>query len=61
PSLVGWLKEQARCLDLDRERLECGKFQDLLEVLWTQAPKSRVEPTGVIEAADLLEAYLMRK
>jgi hypothetical protein len=26
-----------------------------------QAPKSSVEPTGAIEAADLLGAYLMRK
>jgi hypothetical protein len=61
PSLVRWLEEQACCLELDRECLARGRFKEFLEVLWMQAPKSRIEPTGAIEAADLLEAYLMRK
>jgi hypothetical protein len=56
--LVDWLKQHARCLDVDLAALESGDVRDGLAQLWRQAPVPVPPATGADEAAALLARHL---
>jgi len=56
PFLVDWLHRHGRCLEVARDRLTRGRFDEELELLLDTPPAPRVEPRGIDEAADLLAA-----
>lgn len=58
PSLVAWLRREARCAEISRASLESGLLAPALEALWSAPPRPPVPPDGVEQAADLLESLL---
>lgn len=58
PFLTAWLKEHGRCLVVEREELERGELQDALGRLLALPPKPTPAPTGIAEAAQILERLL---
>ncbi|TXT23232.1 MAG: hypothetical protein FD134_2258 [Gallionellaceae bacterium] len=58
PYLVNWLKRNASCAEVERERLLTGELEDLLAQVWRLPAPPRPLATGANEAAQyLLENY----
>ncbi len=58
PCLVSWLNENGRCLEVNRAALEKGALMDSMESLLAMPEKPAPFPTGIDQAADILEALL---
>lgn len=58
PYLVDWLKANARCLEVERAQLERGEIGSALDTLLALPAKAPVQPSGIEEAADILERML---
>lgn len=58
PPLVEWLRENATCAEVDRERLEQGAFAEELLALLARDTAPLVAATGAAEAAIMLSSAL---
>ncbi|MDD5180412.1 MAG: hypothetical protein PHT15_04045 [Gallionellaceae bacterium] len=56
PCLVSWLKQNGRCVEVERERLESGELDDLLAQVWLKPKPPRPQATGAVEAAQFMLA-----
>ena len=54
PYLIDWLEQHARCRELTRGEFERGELAEGLEQLWAMAPRPRISPSGIIDAASYL-------
>jgi hypothetical protein len=55
---VDWLRAKARCAEISPKALESGDVEGALKALWALPERPSVSPTGIEEAANLLEPYL---
>lgn len=56
--LIDWLRNNARCAEVDAEQLQNGDIGDALAALWRQAAPVLPEASGATQAAELLAARL---
>ncbi len=56
PCLVQWLRENAACLEVERDFLRSGELTEVLEKLWSMPLPPRPVATGALEAAMFLQA-----
>ncbi len=61
PWLTRWLLEHGNGLRIDRGTLKTGRLLEPLHALLAQPRRLALEPTGIDEAAGLLEAYLLNR
>lgn len=59
PYLVQWLEAHGRCLPVERPQLDQGEIGELLQMLFAMPQPLPVTPSGITEAADILEKYLL--
>jgi hypothetical protein len=52
--MVDWLRQHGRCTAIDRHRLMAGDLDVALDELWSQTKKPIPLPTGIAEAAGIL-------
>lgn len=58
PYLVDWLRRHARCREIALEDLSTARLADHLDAVLSQAAVPAVNPTGIAQAADLIEKRL---
>ena len=56
--LIDWLKDNARCREIDEMELSSGRLQESLAALWRQSTPPIPRPTGAQEAAALIQGWL---
>ncbi len=56
--LTGWLKENGRCLNLDRASFESGKLEDALDALLSQPEKPVPQMSGAADAVSRIGALI---
>jgi len=56
--LIDWLRDNARCAEVDAAQLQNGDIGDALAALWRQAAPALPEASGAIQAAELLATRL---
>lgn len=62
PFLTRWLESHARCLEVEFDDLWTDRLGKALEGLWTMTARPNVMPTGIEEAANILESrYLAQR
>jgi hypothetical protein len=49
--LIAWLHDNARCREIEAERLQDGHLADALDALWALPQRPRPENRGAVEAA----------
>ena len=54
PYLVDWLEQHARCRQLQRDKFERGELAEALTQLLCMAPRTKINPSGINDAADML-------
>jgi len=60
PYLVDWLKQNGRCIEVERQLLETGDFNNTLQKLWSTPQPPIPSPTGADEAAQYLCNILIK-
>lgn len=55
PYLVQWLQQNGVCMEVERERLQRGELQEVLEQLWAMPKPPRPQASGAKEAAQVLQ------
>ncbi|WP_301100754.1 hypothetical protein [Propionivibrio sp.] len=58
--LIDWLKDKARCHEIDDNELSSGQLKAALAALWQQFTPPIPHPTGALEAATLILDWLRR-
>jgi hypothetical protein len=58
PALLDWLKGKTPMREIGRDALASGNLDDALSELMAEPPPIPVEPTGIVESADLLAPWL---
>jgi hypothetical protein len=58
PWLVRWLEQHGHCAAIDRDRLELGELAPAIEALLARGRPVPVEPGGVSQAVEIIEALL---
>lgn len=56
PYLVHWLRQNAACIEVERELLKSGELAEVLEKLWSMPLPPRPVATGALVAATFLQA-----
>nr|MBL8412207.1 hypothetical protein [Dechloromonas sp.] len=56
--LIAWLRDNARCLEVDAAQLQNGEIGGALDALWRQAAPARPDTSGSVQAAKLIAARL---
>lgn len=59
PHLISWLDEHGRLRRLEQSALTNGDLTTSLETVWSQPPPPVVQPTGVEEAVEAIEASII--
>lgn len=57
--LVDWLPQHVPCAAMTAEQFARGAFMDTLDQLMSAPKPARLSPSGIEQAADVIEAYLV--